>query len=125
MARLLLAMCHAPPRFAVIRRASKREPCSPPLWRGRPSGRPQGWSEDQPLHAGLGATPQLVADEDGLGDLLLGLAALAALALDGEIRLFFRDAQVALQDALRALDDFPLLEPLRELAVLGLEPRHL
>src|SRR5687767_414982 len=71
------------------------------------------------------AAAQLVAEDDRLGDLLLGLAPLPALALDGQVGLFFSDAQIALQDALGAIDDFSRLEPLGQLGVLDLEARHL
>ena len=81
------------------------------------------WSLDQPLGLGpaalgLFSSAEIVAQHDGFRNLLLRLPALPALALDGEVGLFLGHAEVALQDALRALDDLPRLEALGQLRVL-------
>src|SRR2546425_9008807 len=69
--------------------------------------------------------PQLVTDQDGLRNLPLRLPPLPALALNREIRLLLGDAEIPLQDPLRALHDLARFEALGQLAVLHLQPRQL
>ena len=71
------------------------------------------------------AAPEIVGQQNRLGDLALGSPPLPALSLDGEVGLFFADAEVPLQDALRAIEDLARFEPLRQLTVLALEARQL
>ena len=66
---------------------------------------------------------QIVAEDDRFGDLLLRLPTLTALTLDRQIRLFLRQPEVALQDALGAIENLPCLEPLRQLRVLDFKTR--
>src|SRR6185503_8322335 len=75
--------------------------------------------------SGLLASAEVVAQHDRFRDFLLRLPTLPALPLDGEVGLFLGDSEIALKDALRALDDLPCLEPLGQLRVLDFEPRHL
>ena len=78
--------------------------------------------------AGVGACRShrpLVGQQDRFGDLPLRSATLPALPLDRQIGLFLGDAQIALQDPLGAIEHLARFEPLRQLAVLGLEPRQL
>src|SRR3954470_23822358 len=79
-----------------------------------------------PRRSGAGLpSAKLVAKHDGFRNLLFRLPPLAALALDRQIRFLFSDRQIALQDALGAVEDLARLEALGELRVLLLEPRHL
>jgi hypothetical protein len=65
-----------------------------------------------------------VAEDDGFGHVFHGAAFLATLALEGEIGLFLGEAEVALQDAFGAFDEFAGLELLREVGVFALEAGH-
>ena len=58
---------------------------------------------------------QLIAQDDRVGDLLLRLPPLTALPLNREVGLFFRHAEIALQDSLGAFNDLARFEALREL----------
>src|SRR5690349_19704386 len=71
------------------------------------------------------AAAEFVAEDDRFRNLLLRLAALAALPLNRQVGFFLADAEIALQDPLRAVEHLACFEPLRELRVLTLEPRHL
>jgi hypothetical protein len=51
-------------------------------------------------------TAQFVGQQDGLSDVLHGFAALPALALQGEVSLFFGEFQIALQNALGTFHHF-------------------
>ena len=55
-------------------------------------------------HLAQAALAQIFVEDDGLGDLTHGLAALTAFALHGFVGGFFIEAEIALQNALRALD---------------------
>src|SRR4030095_6391838 len=71
------------------------------------------------------AAVEIIGQQDGLSDVPLGSPPLPALSLDGEIRVFFADAEIPLQDAFGAIDDLARFEPLRQLTVRALEPREL
>jgi hypothetical protein len=60
----------------------------------------------------LSISLELFAEDDGLRDLFHGFAALAAFTLQGEVGVLFAELEVALQDALGALQQRPRLEPL-------------
>lgn len=53
---------------------------------------------------GLRAALYLIGQNDGLGDVLETLARAPALLLQGEIGVFFVEAEIALQNSLGALD---------------------
>ena len=59
--------------------------------------------------------PQLFTEDDRVRNLLLRLAPLPALALNRQVGLLLGDSEIALQDAFRALDHLPRLEPLGQL----------
>ena len=48
---------------------------------------------------------EVVGRQDGLGDPALGSPPLPALSLDGEIGVFFADAEIPPQDGFGAIDD--------------------
>ena len=60
----------------------------------------------------LRISANIVAEHDGLRNLPHGLALLAAPPLDGEVRLFFIEPQIALQNSFGALHNLPRLEVL-------------
>ena len=63
-------------------------------------------SNELPVGGRLGAdaAPQVVGEQDGLGDLTLGATSMSALLLNGEVRLLLGDTEVALQDSLCAIE---------------------
>ena len=79
-------------------------------------GPPEGGHYEQ-LRRAL-ATAEIVAEDDRLGDLLLRLAPLPALTLDGQVGFFLGQPEVALQDALGAVEVFPERLETQEAAAL-------
>jgi len=71
-----------------------------------------------------GVALDLVAEDNGFGHVFHGSAFLATLALEGEVGLLLGEAEIALQDAFGALDEFAGFKLLREVGVFALEARH-
>jgi hypothetical protein len=76
-----------------------------------------------------GAEPALgalyfFAQDNGFGYGAHGHAALAALLLEHKVSLLFAQAQIALEDAFAALDDFAGLELLAEVRIFVFEAGH-
>lgn len=76
------------------------------------------------LISGVRATPDFFAEDDGLGDFFERLPFLAALALERQVGLLFIHREIALKDALGALDDFAGLELIGEVGVRCLQTGH-
>ena len=62
-----------------------------------------------------------VGQEDGFGYFAEGFAALAALALEGKVGVFFADLEIALEDAFGALHGFARVELFGEFGVCAFE----
>jgi hypothetical protein len=70
---------------------------------------------------GLRVAANVVAEDDGFGNFFHRATLLAALTLNGQVRLLLIQSQVALQNSFRALDDFARLQLFGERRVGVLE----